>query len=538
MLTHVPTAGPFAGLLSDWLDRNGLRHARFWSHQRAFLDLAERDPAGRAAYLGHLSSRKRRKLRQAWDRLNAEGAVTAETIRAPADLPAAIDDYIALEGAGWKGRRGTAIADDPAQAAMILAAVTAFGAHGAVRIDRLRRDGRTLAAVVSFVTRGRLWSLKISYDAAAARHSPGALAFHQLTQGILADPAITSADSCAPPNYVLPETFWTERLPLAHILVETRGGDPLFPLAAALERGRAAANVRVKAWRDRVRAWRGVGGSTIRRMRIAPLILLPNDPFGFWRTRVPSPSRGGSSVATTRPRRSTGQPSGIDMIRPALRRPRCRLGLAEIADEAGRLRDEASAHCARVGVRPLDGVVDLRGVVADHLHRPYQEVEAARGHPGGERLHRHQGLGDQVGQPLDRGGFSVVRVRRGQDHVEAVGPAQERGDPPGAPAAHFAEGDPGAAQALFRALRPEQRVRRHDGGMRRQAVAHGPRRHPLHRADIEDEDAGPQVRADRRHHVRDGRDGGRQDDHRTGGRLGEAAADDVIRDAAFRQRRS
>lgn len=259
MLTHVPTTGPFAGLLSDWLDRNGLRHARFWAHQRAFLDLADRDPAGRADYLGHLSSRKRRKLRQARDRLDAEGAVTTETIRAPADLSAAIDDYIALEGAGWKGRRGTAIADDPAQAAMIRTAVTAFGAREAVRIDRLRRDGRTLAAVVSFVTRGRLWSLKISYDAAAARHSPGALAFQHLTQGILADPAMTSADSCAPPNYVLPETFWTERLPLAHILVETRGGDPLFPLAAALERARAAANVRVKAWRDRVRARRSAG---------------------------------------------------------------------------------------------------------------------------------------------------------------------------------------------------------------------------------------------------------------------------------------
>ena len=256
MLTHVPTEGRFARLLSEWLDHNRLRHARFWAHERAFLDLSDREAPARATYLGHISSRKRRKLRQAWDRLEAEGAITAETIRAPADLPAAIDDYIALEAAGWKGRRGTAIADDPAQAAMMRDLVAAFARRGAVRIDRLRRNGRTLAAVVSFVTRGQLWSLKISYDAAAARNSPGALAFHRLTQDIVADPALTTADSCAPPNYTLPETFWTERLALAHILVETKGGDPLFFLAAQLERARAAANLRLKAWRDRLRTWR------------------------------------------------------------------------------------------------------------------------------------------------------------------------------------------------------------------------------------------------------------------------------------------
>lgn len=261
MLTHVPTRGPFAALLSGWLDRNRLRHARFWAHERAFLDLAAHDFAARAAYLDHISSRKRRKLRQAWDRLNVEGAVTTETIRDPADLPAAIDDYIALEAGGWKGRRGTAIADDPAQVAMMRGAVLGLGARGAVRIDRLRRDGRTLAAVISFITRGQLWSLKISYEAAAAKHSPGALAFHRLTQAIVADPAITRADSCAPPNYTLPETFWTERLALAHILVETKGGDPLFPLAVRLERIRAAANVRLKAWRQRLRARRDNGAA-------------------------------------------------------------------------------------------------------------------------------------------------------------------------------------------------------------------------------------------------------------------------------------
>ncbi|MCK2052966.1 GNAT family N-acetyltransferase [Methylobacterium sp. 37f] len=253
MLTHVPTAGPFADLLWGRLAAGRLRHARFWPQERAFLDLAGRDAAARAAYLAHLSSRKQRKLRQAWDRLSTDGPIAFETIRDPAALPAALDDYIALEGAGWKGARGTAIAGDAAQTRMMRDLVLRFGARGGARIDRLRQNGRTLAALVSFVTREQVWTLKISYAAAAAKHSPGALAFQRLTQAIAADPALTTADSCAPPHYPLPETFWTGRLPLAHILVESRSGDPLFALAVRLERGRAEANRCLRAWRDRLR---------------------------------------------------------------------------------------------------------------------------------------------------------------------------------------------------------------------------------------------------------------------------------------------
>jgi hypothetical protein len=58
MLTHVPTKGPFAEVLAGWLDRNHLRQARFWAHERAFLDLSGRDAAARPAYLGHASARR------------------------------------------------------------------------------------------------------------------------------------------------------------------------------------------------------------------------------------------------------------------------------------------------------------------------------------------------------------------------------------------------------------------------------------------------------------------------------------------------
>lgn len=244
MLTHVPTGGAFAGLLTDTLARGGLRSARFWEHERAFLAPSGASPAERAGYLGHLSARRRRRLRQARERMGEAGPLVFETVRAPEALAAALDDYVALESRGWKGRAGTAIGRAPAQLALIRAAVAAFAPEGHARIDRLRRDGHTLAAAVGFVTGGQFWCLKIAFDEEAARDTPGAELLHRLTRDLLADPAIRTADSCAPPGFRLAETFWAERLRLAHVLVEAPGGDPLFRLAVGLERARAWASRR------------------------------------------------------------------------------------------------------------------------------------------------------------------------------------------------------------------------------------------------------------------------------------------------------
>lgn len=139
------------------------------------------------------------------------------------------------------------------QIAMMRGAVSAFGARGAARIDRLRRDDRTLASMINFVTRDQIWTLKISFDEAAARHSPGAQLIHRLTQSVIADGTIATGDSCAPPNFALPETFWTERLPLAHILLEVPGGDRFFGLAQWLETRRARGVTQFRAW---LRTWR------------------------------------------------------------------------------------------------------------------------------------------------------------------------------------------------------------------------------------------------------------------------------------------
>ena len=244
MLSYVPTKGVFADLLDGVCRAEGLVQARFWEHSRAVFEPSARTGEDQGAYLDHLSPRRRRRLRQSAERL---APLTFESVRDPHSLTKALDDYIALEGAGWKGRAGTALGDNAGEVALLHASVAAFGARGQVRIDRLRRDGTTVASAITYLTGTRAWCLKISFSETMARDSPGALLLHRITQALVEDETVGSADSCAPPNFQLAETFWAERMPLAHFLVATRSGDPLFGLARRLEGLRAG----FSRWRAR-----------------------------------------------------------------------------------------------------------------------------------------------------------------------------------------------------------------------------------------------------------------------------------------------
>lgn len=238
LMPNLPSEGAFADLLAAHLARAGTRSAAYWSHERALLDLSGLTPEERAGYLAHMPGERRRKLRQRLARLEAPGPVSFETLRHPQALAAGIEDYIALEAAGWKGRAGTAVAVSDAETAFMREMVAGLGRRGGVRIDRLRRDGRTLAASVLLSSRDTQWCLKIAHDEAVARHSPGVQLVHRVTQDILSGHGPTYVDSCAAPDYRLGEMFWTGRRGIAHRLIEADGGDSVFALAAGLERAR------------------------------------------------------------------------------------------------------------------------------------------------------------------------------------------------------------------------------------------------------------------------------------------------------------
>ena len=80
---------------------------------RTLFDAGERPVATRDAGIKRTGS-TRKKLRQDWNRLAATGALEVENVRDHASVGAALDVFLEMEAAGWKGNRGTALLNDPA----------------------------------------------------------------------------------------------------------------------------------------------------------------------------------------------------------------------------------------------------------------------------------------------------------------------------------------------------------------------------------------------------------------------------------------
>jgi CelD/BcsL family acetyltransferase involved in cellulose biosynthesis len=245
----IPEHGPFAAALDRVLARRGSRSARFGDHRRAALAPG----TARADYLARALSRKRRKeLARLRRRLTVNGKLELATARTEAEVAASLSEFLALEARGWKGRAGTAIDSDPAIGRFVGSAMAALAADAMARIDRLRLDGRTLAAAITLRQGEAAWFWKIAFDEAYARCSPGVQLTLELTAALLADARMARVDSCASEHHPMIDHVWRERIAVC---------DRLVALDPTAERAFWAAR--------QLEAWRYGGRAAAKRLRAA-----------------------------------------------------------------------------------------------------------------------------------------------------------------------------------------------------------------------------------------------------------------------------
>jgi hypothetical protein len=244
--------GPFASALRVILRRAQMRCADFARHQRPLLA-----PGGdRGHYVENaLSAHRLSELRRTGRRVADLGALMFTATGEPSGVAAALEDFLALEAAGWKGKAGTAAARNVDQWRFFKAAVNALAADGKVAINRILLDGRPIAATITLRSGDTAWYWKTAYDEAFARFAPGILVTVALTEALAEDPAIARTDSCAAPGGSILDHIWRERLALCDRLIAVRADAP-FHLAENLEalRGaglRAAKRLRVRLRRRR-----------------------------------------------------------------------------------------------------------------------------------------------------------------------------------------------------------------------------------------------------------------------------------------------
>ena len=127
-------------------------------------------------YLESLSGKLRYDLRRARTRAEASGGTKFEAI-APTrtELDSLFDEFLVVEAAGWKGRRGSALAANSKLRAFFRFYCERTAEEGTLRMFRLLVGGKPVAVQMAVEMYRRLWVLKIGYDESMARCSPGLL---------------------------------------------------------------------------------------------------------------------------------------------------------------------------------------------------------------------------------------------------------------------------------------------------------------------------------------------------------------------------
>jgi CelD/BcsL family acetyltransferase involved in cellulose biosynthesis len=179
-LVDVPSNGSAHHLL-DAGRRAGLACGTWASQQSPFAVL----PASWDAFASGLRPNFRSSLRRRRLRLEAGGQVSVEHCTGGAALHARLTEGFALEAGGWKGRAGSAIAQDAATLAFYRQLAEQAAHNRKLSLWFLRLDGKAIAFDYSLEHRQCLLLLKTAYDERFARFSPGQLLLeHELRDAV------------------------------------------------------------------------------------------------------------------------------------------------------------------------------------------------------------------------------------------------------------------------------------------------------------------------------------------------------------------
>lgn len=153
-----------------------------------------------------LSGRRRKELRRVRRRLDETvggGLALVDLVAGatPQAVEAALEQFLELEAAGWKGADGGAIAAHPEERAFFLESCRALAADGRLEVLALQgHDGAPVAMAIDLRAGDTVFTFKIAYAEQHAAHSPGLLLYlEQLSHFHTSGAA--RVDTCAEPDH-------------------------------------------------------------------------------------------------------------------------------------------------------------------------------------------------------------------------------------------------------------------------------------------------------------------------------------------------
>lgn len=233
-LPHVTADGLFQQALVDiTLERQTLSHV-VHQYNRALLRPAE---TAEAYCAQTMTCHNRQELRRQRRRLGEQGTVTVRESQPNDDPTPWIEQFLALEAAGWKGREQSALAAAEADSAYFRQIVQCAAGRRQVGFLGLFLNDRPVALKVNFLSGEGSFAFKIAFDEAFAKFSPGVQLELENIDWVHRQPGVRWMDSCAKPGHFMIGRLWGQRRTIQRIWLSTgrRWGDLVVGCVPALQ---------------------------------------------------------------------------------------------------------------------------------------------------------------------------------------------------------------------------------------------------------------------------------------------------------------
>jgi CelD/BcsL family acetyltransferase involved in cellulose biosynthesis len=226
---RFPVKGSAASALASACEALGVNPIVWKRFERAALERRPEDDYVRST----LGGKHFRELRRKGRKLESELG-DLEVVDRAGD-PQAVEDFLALEAAGWKGEQGTALAGGSG-ADFFREVCGAFAETGRLQMLEMRAGDQTVAMQSALSAGKGLFCFKIAYDESLRRFSPGTQLMAETASEFHRRSELEWVDSCSKPNSEPIEHLWPDRRELSTVLVPgagARGGAVSFEAKVA-----------------------------------------------------------------------------------------------------------------------------------------------------------------------------------------------------------------------------------------------------------------------------------------------------------------
>jgi len=208
--------GPVVGLFNEALSDKNLPSRIFNEFDRPIL---EQGLTFDQHMLAQVTKKRRSGLKRNRKRLMEKGRVEMCAFTSGPELDTAVEEFLKIEAAGWKGQRGTALASSDSSAEFARRVFGDAGGKSITRAEVLYLDQKPIAVSLTISVGKTAFTLKCTYDEAYRSYSPGLLLEQDIIKDFLNTHWAERLDSAITTSGHVLQALWKDSMRVGDVLM-------------------------------------------------------------------------------------------------------------------------------------------------------------------------------------------------------------------------------------------------------------------------------------------------------------------------------